>query len=343
MQAIPYEERIRLSKAIPADGQFAVMRGIPQFNGVEIREAPAIPQEKPAILRTAVFNMEHGYRNPEIAAYIRECPTMQGLDILFANELDDGTERSGNINTAEELSSLMQAGYAYGLEFIELANSRDRKGYEGNAIFSRWPIVRAEAFYVPEAYNWYFDEQTRIGGRVDIFAELDVAGTHIGAVCVHLENRCASAGRAAQIQATVDHAREYFGDMPILVGGDCNTYAYNDAVPAESAARMALQQKGVPTLKAEDGEAMFEVLTRNGYDYASFNGTGLATRRKPMKDGDLELHLDWIFGKGITCVEHGVLSTLLSDCTFASPDSPLRTCQSKQLSDHNAVYAFCRL
>lgn len=343
MKAIPYETRLALSTPIPAEGQLKVMSRIPQFMEAETVSAYAAPKEAPRQLKSAVFNMEHGNRFQDIVAFMQECPEMQDLDILFANELDDGTLRSGNVNTAEIISGLLQANYCYGLEFIELVDSRDEKGYEGNAIFSRWPIVKAEAFYVPEAYNWYFDEQKRIGGRVDIFAELDIHGTHVGAICVHLENRCASAGRAGQIAATLAHAREYFGDIPVLIGGDCNTYAFNDCIPMEARTRLDAIRAGIPCVKAEEGEALFTLLEQAGYDYRNFNGTGLSTRRKPMADGDLELHLDWIFGKGLTCVEHGLVSTLIRDCTWASDASPLKKADYRQLSDHNAVYAICAL
>ena len=35
MEAIPYSLRVRLSDDVPADGQFRVMRRIPQFDGPE--------------------------------------------------------------------------------------------------------------------------------------------------------------------------------------------------------------------------------------------------------------------------------------------------------------------
>ncbi|MFR7893245.1 MAG: hypothetical protein ACLU38_03350 [Dysosmobacter sp.] len=67
--------------------------------------------------------------------------------------------------------------YAWGLEFIELVNDENAKGFHGNAVFSRWPIRRAGVIRLPEQYNRYFDRQKRIGGRLAVFAELDVRRT----------------------------------------------------------------------------------------------------------------------------------------------------------------------
>ena len=47
-----------------------------------------------------------------------------------------------------------------------------RRNEIGNAVFSRWPIRRAGVIRLPEQYNWYFDRQKRIGGRLAVFAEL---------------------------------------------------------------------------------------------------------------------------------------------------------------------------
>ena len=94
----------------------------------------------------------------------------------MANELDDGCARSGNRNTALALAQAFGLNYAWGLEFIELVNDENAKGFHGNAVFSRWPIRRAGVIRLPEQYNWYFDRQKRIGGRMAVYAELDIGG-----------------------------------------------------------------------------------------------------------------------------------------------------------------------
>lgn len=326
MDAIPYALRLRLSDAVPADGQLAVMRRIPQFDGPEVCRLPLNPRPAPQSIRAAVFNVEHGYRIREIAVFLEACPTLRDADILFGNEFDDGTERSGNIDASRALAERLGYQYAYALEFIELVNPNDRKGYEGNTLFSRWPIVRAESLYLPEGYNWYFDEQKRIGERVAVFCELDVAGTHVGAVSIHLENRTSPEARARQTEAILAHAERMFGGMPVLIGGDFNTNGFDYSPEACEAQYRRQCRDGVIADATE--EPLFRAIEQAGFDYRSCNGERIETRRRPTGDGFLKLHLDWILQKRAMCIRHGCISTVLEN--------------GDQLSDHNAVWAdFC--
>ena len=343
MDSINYEKRIELSNDIPEIGQFKVMEKIPQFNTTETFSVEKMPENKPKTLKMAVFNMEHGYRFEHIVDFIKECPEMQDLDILFGNELDDGTYRSGNINTPKKIANLLDSSYAYGLEFIELVDSKDEKGYEGNAIFSRWPIVYAESVYQPIEYEWYYDRQKRIGARVAVFAELDIKGQHIGTVCVHLENRTDGEGRAKQMKAVLDRAKELWPDIPVVIGGDCNTNTFDGNDKDAFTKYFNELENGAKARDVEDYEPLLNMCEEYGYDYKSFNGNHLVTRRKPMVviEKDLPLHLDWIFAKGLVCTGHGCVSTAVEDFSWAKPDSKLKKLDYKQLSDHNAVWASC--
>ena len=342
MNAIPYEKRVQLGAEVPSEGQFAVMARIPQFEAPEVYRAVPAPKPRPETIRAAVFNVEHGIRIREIVSFLGECPALKDADILFGNELDDGTERSGNIDASREIAEALGYHYAYALEFIELVNPNDRKGYEGNTLFSRWPIVRAEALPLPEAYNWYFDEQKRIGARVAVFCELDVAGTRIGAVCVHLENRTTPALRAKQTEAILERAAAIFPGIPVLIGGDFNTNAFDYSPSAALAAYHRQRADGI-VVDPTQTEPLFACFERAGFDRRFSNGIGVPTRRRPTGGGVLELQLDWIFARGITCVRHGAVSTLMKDCGWADAASPLRAAGFSELSDHNAVWADFRL
>lgn len=83
--------------------------------------------------------MERGVHLEELGDFLQDCPGVRPLDVVLANELDDGCVRSGGRNTARELAERFGWNYAYGLEFIELVNGEDPKGFHGNAVFSRWP------------------------------------------------------------------------------------------------------------------------------------------------------------------------------------------------------------
>ena len=338
MNAIPYRERIRLGKDVPLYGQFQVMRQIRQFDAPEVYDTKDRPATRPETIRAAVFNVEHGCRIREIISFLKECPKLNKADILFGNELDDGTERSGNIDASRAIAETLGCHYAYALEFIELVNPNDQKGYEGNTLFSRWPIVHAESLCLPEGYNWYYDEQKRIGARVAVFCELDIAGTHVGAVCVHLENRTSPAMRAKQVGAILEKATAMFPGLKILIGGDFNTNAF-DYGEEEAHAAFERQRSDGIVVDPVPFEPLFACADQAGFAYRSLNGTGVPTRRRPTGDGFLNLHLDWIFGRGVTCTQHGSVSTLMKNIDWASADSPLRKADFPELSDHDAVWA----
>ena len=222
MEAMSYETRIALGNQVPDLGQFRVIEKIPQYQTCEVHNLVPAPETVPETLKHVVFNIERGVTLHETIDFLKMCPDLRDMDIIYANELDDGAERSGNQNVAMEIAKAIGMNYAYGLEFIELVNPHDKKGFHGNALFSRWPIRWAKAVHLPEQYNWYFDRQKRIGARVGIVCSLAVGGREVGAVVVHLENRTDSEGRAAQMDAIYQEIQRSFApDVPVMIG--CST------------------------------------------------------------------------------------------------------------------------
>ena len=233
--------------------------------------------------------------------------------------------------------------YAWGLEFIELVNDENEKGFHGNAVFSRWPIRRAGVIRLPEQYNWYFDRQRRIGGRLAVFAELDVGGRPLGAVSIHLENRTHGEGRRAQMETILKAVEQELPGMPVILGGDLNTNTF-DGRDKEDIGDIAAS----PELRRrclEDvfqSEALLPMAVEAGYEIVP--GEPEMTRRKPLPDGGfLPLRLDWILLKGARAGESRMVSTAREDLTFARPGSALAAFTGAELSDHNAVWTMCRL
>ena len=223
-----YENRIALGNLVPTLGQFKVMDKIPQYQQCEVHNLVEAPAEVPEVLRHVVFNIERGQTLHETIDFLNMCPDFKNMDIIYANELDDGAVRSGNCNVAYEIAKSIGMNYAYGLEFIELVNPDDNKGFHGNALFSRWPIRWAKVVHMPEQYNWYYDRQKRIGARVAIVCSLDIGGREVGAVSVHLENRADSEGREAQMAVVYDEIKKSFApDTPVMIGGDLNTNTFD--------------------------------------------------------------------------------------------------------------------
>ena len=359
MEGIEKNKRQELGKLLENHTQEEVMALIPQFSAVETG-CFAGPQEsecgKQGETGALVFNIERGVHLAETIDFLKYCPEIRPFDIIFANELDDGMKRSGGRQTAREIAEAIGMNYAWGLEFIELADPDEPKGLHGNAVFSRYPIVWAETFRLPEENNWYFDRQKRIGGRNAVFAKLDADGCEIGAVSMHLENRTDGAGRRRQIRAILDEAERVFGGMPVLMGGDLNTNTFDGrSVPAIQFLSDHPELLADQMAHIEDYEPCLPDLLAKGYDWqdCSLDRAALAagerktditgTRRKPLPDGtDMLLRLDWILPRGFTALDNRTISTLARDCGFAPAGSALASFGEKELSDHNAVWALFR-
>ena len=341
MNGLSLKERNALGALLDTCSQAEVMARIPQFARAESDNFAPVPEKAPDQLGVLVFNMERGVHLEEIREFLRDCPDIQPFDLILANELDDGCFRSGNQNTARELASAFGLNYAWGLEFIELVDERNEKGFHGNAVFSRWPIRRAGVIRLPEQYNWYFDRQRRIGGRLAVYAELDVGGKSLGAVSIHLENRTHGAGRKAQMQAILEAVDRELAGMQVILGGDLNTNTF-DGRSKEDIGDIA----GSPALRRRCLEDVFAfepllpMCAEAGYEIVPDEPR--LTRRKPLPDGDfLPLRLDWIMLRGLKAGESRMVSTAREDLTFARPGSALERFPGKELSDHNAVWALC--
>ena len=346
MEKLTKEFVLRQAARLEQESQDAVMRDIDRFAEAEIvtRFAGAAPRKK--TLDTLVFNMERGICLAETVDFLTGCPDIQPYDLILANELDDGCARSCERDTAAEIARVLGMNYVFGLEFIELKDAA--LGFHGNAVFSRFPIVWAEVFRLPEQYNWYNDRQKRIGGRNAVFAKLDVGGQEIGAVSIHLENRTDGAGRQVQMKAVLDEVERVFPGIPVVLGGDLNTNTFDGRDkamvqhlgehPEELAAAIG---------EIDRHEPLLQDCTAAGYAWQKASGGSDAvtnrtviTRRKPLAaGGHLKMRLDWVLPRGMAVEESSVISTLTADCGFAKPGSALAAYTQPELSDHNVVRA----
>jgi endonuclease/exonuclease/phosphatase family metal-dependent hydrolase len=336
------ETRQAQGARLERETQETVMADIPAFAQAEIHNLVPAPAQAPGTLGVLVFNMERGVRLREIADFLRDCPSIQPFDVILANELDDGCTRSGNLDTARELAESFGLNYVYGLEFIELADAQGVRAHHGNAVFSRWPIRQARVVRLPEQYNWYFDRQRRIGGRNAVLCELEIGGRSVGVASVHLENRTHGEGRRAQMETVRMAAREMFPGMPVLLGGDLNTNTFdgrdNGSIERIAASSAARERCLTDVFRYEP---LLPEAAAEGYRIVP--EAPEPTRRKPLPDGgSLPIRLDWILLRGAEPLDSRVISTRSEDCPFARPGTPLAAFRG-ELSDHNAVWASCRL
>ena len=144
MKGLSSEERQRLGALLDHTSQAGVMAKIPPFSQAEVHNLAPAPVRAPESLGVLMFNMERGVYLDELGDFLEHCPAVRPFDVILANELDDGRVRSGGKNNTLELAERLGMNAVFGLEFIELVNGADPKGFHGNAIFSRWPIRRAQ-------------------------------------------------------------------------------------------------------------------------------------------------------------------------------------------------------
>ena len=343
MQAIKYNERINISKQIPEIGQMATMAQLKQFSQTDIFNIAESPNEFSGSLKTVVFNMERGVNLEETLDFLKQHPDLRDIDVVLANELDDGNVRSGMKDVCKEIAEELGLNYVFGLEFIELANPNDEKGYHGNAIMSKWPITWAKSFYPAQPYDWYYSEQPRIGARVAIFAKINVCGKTVGLITAHLENRTDPQGRFEQMQSILAEAAIRFDDsIPIILGGDFNTYTFIDDDKSEILKYLAERQLAVKPLDVVGKEPLLSFLEKNRYDLRGCNDLDTPTSRETVKPENISFssRVDWITAKNVKCTAHGVIKTTTKECSsWINKDCALARFDKSEISDHDAVWA----
>jgi endonuclease/exonuclease/phosphatase family metal-dependent hydrolase len=122
--------------------------------------------------------------------------------------------------------------YVFAREFQELTQgSRASPAYHGQATLSRWPLSNSRIIRFRKQSNfwrphWFLPEiepfQERIGGRLALVCDANIAGKTIVTYNLHLESRGDNALRGSQLDETLDDARRCDGNTPIVLAGDLN-------------------------------------------------------------------------------------------------------------------------
>jgi len=153
-------------------------------------------------------------------------------DIILLQESDLNAQRTHRVNVAREISQKLQMNYAFGREFEELTQgTRASPAYHGQATLSRWPLSSSRILRFHKQSNfwrphWFLPEiepfQERLGGRLALVCEANVAGKTMVTYNLHLESKGDDLLRCSQINETLDDARRYAPNMPVVLAGDFN-------------------------------------------------------------------------------------------------------------------------
>ena len=161
-------------------------------------------------------------------------------DILILQEADFNARRTHRLNIAQEIARKLEMNYVLGREFQELVQgSKSSPAYHGQATLSKWPISnprlirfsRQSHFWQP---HWFLPNiepfQERLGGRMALVAQINVAGSKVVTYNLHLESRGSDALRISQLAEVLSDATCYDAECTVIVAGDLNLDASREAV-----------------------------------------------------------------------------------------------------------------
>jgi endonuclease/exonuclease/phosphatase family metal-dependent hydrolase len=297
--------------------------------------------------KAAVFNIERGAYLKQILAYFRYHTLLRDVDVIFANEVDCGMARTGNLDIPREIAGALGMNFAYAVEFLSLEAGRDGNGpgFHGNAIFSKFPLSRITAVRLPIKYEWFYcQDQRRLGTRCAVLAEIEPKpGCRMGLVCVHLENRTTPQGRKEQIQVLLDEAEAHFGkDIPVLIGGDLNTLCYDDGGgegscladhPGEQLRRLG---------QVPFWEPLLDYAASRGFGYGDCNILEKPTCRGPLEDGrTMLLNLDWFLCRGAACSRPLRVESIFRHKSLVNAPGEVYAYYGQELADHDMVLVTC--
>lgn len=298
-------------------------------------EQPLSPHTTSGWLRVAVWNLERG-RRPRLAARLLE---RTGAHVCLLSEADDGVARTGNRHVTRSIARRLGAGFAFGVEFVELGlgsgadgdvRGTNARGLHGNAVLSRAPFRDAAVVRLDAGGDWFTAArgEPRVGGRVAVVATVDLDGVPITVASVHLESHSDPDHRAAQMHALL---RAIDPGGAAVIGGDLNTFGATLAAHAD--------RRGIAAMRAAEParfswpvahEPLFGIARDHSFEWVDCNVAAPTTRHGP---GGLPAHhpmkLDWILVRGLEAGRPTVVPA-------AAPDG-------SSLSDHEAIAVSVRL
>jgi endonuclease/exonuclease/phosphatase family metal-dependent hydrolase len=182
----------------------------------------------PSRIRIVSWNINRGLELQRVITFLEGAKA----DVVFLQECDVNARRTHHLNIAKEISQKVRMNYVFGREFQELTQgSRASPAFHGQATLSRWPLSAARIIRFRRQSNfwrphWFLPEvspfQERLGGRLALVTETNVAGKTVITYNLHLESKGDEALRCAQLSETLDDATRYGSNMPIVLAGDFN-------------------------------------------------------------------------------------------------------------------------
>jgi endonuclease/exonuclease/phosphatase family metal-dependent hydrolase len=340
-----------------------------------------------SFLRVVEWNIERGARLEGIIETLNTHPVLRFADLLLLNELDDGMVRSGNVNTAFELGRALEAHAVFGVEYLELTKGagdelsfqgQNTAALHGNAILTRHSFSNPEIIRLPRCENNFESAEKRVGGRIGILIDLEVAGATLIAVTTHLDVVNAPRCRARQMRAMLEavdsrvEAQASGVNGTVVVGGDLNTHTFARGGRLRAIRNTALILGSNPDSLAERlrnperCEPAIPELARFGYETRGLNDRRPTSRsivsslddssrlpapmkwwvrwRVPTEGLLLEFRLDWLAARGLKPLASGEARDEQTGVTsIAARTITELSHRGAPLSDHDPIVADFKL
>ena len=172
------------------------------------------------INRVMTYNIHHGEGTDSILDIKRIAQVINkwSPELVALQEVDNGTTRSGNINEADTLAMLTEMHSVFGKNIDVFGG-----GY-GNAVLSKYPIIRSENRKLPRVNNG----EPR--GVLAVWVQLPKTNDTLVFISTHFDHRLDPEERVRsteQIKSWI--VRGDFGD-DIILAGDLNDIPSSDII-----------------------------------------------------------------------------------------------------------------
>jgi endonuclease/exonuclease/phosphatase family metal-dependent hydrolase len=182
----------------------------------------------PASSRVVDWNIDRGLKLRGVIEFLAGAKA----DIILLQEADLNARRTRRMDVAREIAQKLEMNYVFGQEFQELAQgSKTSPAYHGQATLSRWPLSNSRIIRFQKQSNfwrphWFLPDvppfQERLGGRLALVSEVNIAGKTVVTYNLHLESKGDDPLRRSQLDEVLNDARRYSWSTSILLTGDFN-------------------------------------------------------------------------------------------------------------------------
>jgi endonuclease/exonuclease/phosphatase family metal-dependent hydrolase len=230
------------------------------------------------------WNIDRGLKLSAIIEFLADT----NADVFILQEVDINAHRTHRLNIAREIARKLQLNYVFGREFVELTQgTKTSPAYHGQATLSRWKISnprvirfqRQSDFWEP---RWFKPKlqtfQERLGGRVALAAEINIAGASTLCYNLHLESRSSDELRRAQLNEVLEDSAKYDSACLVIMAGDLNLNASKPGI-AGALARAGFREV-VPTARLATTPARHLLEAGRHIDWAFVRGSGEADAGK---------------------------------------------------------------